>query len=92
MASVKSKNRSHIAFATWWVERAEVSTELLSIPNIACNVAFHLVLVVILILMLFYLAHLAHVEVAPTIQLLRHSATVSDFPRARTTLFVDFQE
>ena len=42
--------------------------------------------------MLFYLAHLAHVEVAPTIQLIRHSATVSDFPRARTTLFVDVQE
>ena len=42
--------------------------------------------------MLFYLAHLAHVEVAPTIQLLRHSATVGDFPRARTTFFVDVQE
>ena len=40
----------------------------------------------------FYPAHLAHVEVAPTIQLLRHSATVGDFPRARTTLFVDVQE
>ena len=36
----------------------------------------------------FYLVHLAHVEVAPTIQLLRHSTTVGDFPRARTTLFV----
>ena len=40
---LKSKNRSHIVSTTWRVERAEVSTELLSIPNIACNVAFHLV-------------------------------------------------
>ena len=43
LANVKSKIWSYIAFITWRVERAEVSTELLSIPNIACNVAFHLV-------------------------------------------------
>ena len=43
LANVKSKIWSHIVFTTWRVERAEVSTELLSIPNIACNVAFHLV-------------------------------------------------
>ena len=43
LTNVKSKIWSYIAFITWRVERAEVSTELLSIPNIACNVAFHLV-------------------------------------------------